>query len=44
MLRAGQPCQVAPCYVFFASDDASYMTGRVLHPNGGAIVGAQADI
>lgn len=39
MLRAGQPCEVAPSYVFLASDDASYMTGQVLHPNGGTIVG-----
>lgn len=36
--RAGQPEEVAPCYVFLASDDASYMTGQVLHPNGGEIV------
>lgn len=40
MMRAGQPGEVAPCYVFLASDDASYMTGQVLHPNGGAIVGS----
>jgi len=39
MLRAGQPCEVSPCYVFLASEDASYMTGQVLHPNGGTIVG-----
>ncbi|QQP88471.1 SDR family oxidoreductase [Skermanella sp. TT6] len=36
--RAGQPEEVAPCYVFLASDDASYMTGQVLHPNGGSVV------
>ncbi len=36
--RAGQPDEVAPSYVFLASDDASYMTGQVLHPNGGTIV------
>ena len=36
--RTGQPNEVAPCYVFLASDDSSYMTGRVLHPNGGEIV------
>jgi NAD(P)-dependent dehydrogenase (short-subunit alcohol dehydrogenase family) len=36
--RAGQPNEVAPCYVFLASDDASYMTGQILHPNGGEIV------
>lgn len=40
MLRAGQPCEVSPCYVFLASDDSSYMTGQVLHPNGGTIVGS----
>lgn len=40
MMRAGQPGEVAPCYVFLASDDASYMTGQVLHPNGGTIVGS----
>lgn len=36
--RAGEPSEVAPCYVFLASDDASYITGQVLHPNGGRIV------
>src|SRR5205823_1846321 len=36
--RAGQPEEVASCFVFLASDDASYMTGQVLHPNGGEIV------
>lgn len=38
MKRAGQPVEVAPCYVFLASDDAGYMTGQILHPNGGEIV------
>ncbi len=38
MMRAGQPCEVSPCYVFLASCDSSYMTGQVLHPNGGTIV------
>lgn len=38
MKRAGQPAEIAPCYVFLASDDASYMTGQILHPNGGTIV------
>jgi len=38
MKRPGQPEEVAPCYVFLASDDASYMTGQVLHPNGGEII------
>ena len=36
--RPGQPEEVAPCYVFLASDDSSYMTGQVLHPNGGSVV------
>ena len=38
MGRAGQPSEVAPCYVFLASADASYMTGQVLHPNGGDFI------
>ncbi len=38
MMRAGQPCEVSPCYVFLASCDSSYMTGQVLNPNGGTIV------
>ncbi len=36
--RPGQPDEVAPCYVFLASNDSSYMTGQVLHPNGGRVV------
>lgn len=36
--RAGEPHEVAPCYVFLASGDSSYMTGQVLHPNGGEII------
>lgn len=36
--RAGEPDEAAACYVFLASDDASYMTGQVLHPNGGEII------
>ncbi|HZU00641.1 MAG TPA: SDR family oxidoreductase [Ktedonobacteraceae bacterium] len=38
MQRAGQPEEVAPSYVFLASNDSSYMTGQVLHVNGGTIV------
>lgn len=38
--RAGQPDEIAPSYVFLASDDASFMSGQVLHPNGGEIVNA----
>jgi len=40
MGRVGQPNEVAPSYVFLASDDASYMSGQVLHPNGGMVVGS----
>lgn len=34
-LGAGQPSEVATCFVFLASEDGSYYTGQVLHPNGG---------
>jgi NAD(P)-dependent dehydrogenase (short-subunit alcohol dehydrogenase family) len=40
MHRPGQPNEVAPCYVFLASDDATYISGQVLHPNGGNVVGS----
>jgi NAD(P)-dependent dehydrogenase (short-subunit alcohol dehydrogenase family) len=40
MQRPGQPNEVAPCYVFLASDEASYISGQVLHPNGGTVVGS----
>ncbi len=40
MGRPGQPSEVAPCFLFLACEDASYMTGQVLHPNGGTIVGS----
>jgi NAD(P)-dependent dehydrogenase (short-subunit alcohol dehydrogenase family) len=36
--RAGEPWEVATCYVFLASRDSSYITGQVLHPNGGEII------
>jgi len=36
--RVGQPEEVAKCMVFLACDDSSYMTGQVLHPNGGTVV------
>ncbi|WP_151086801.1 SDR family oxidoreductase [Hymenobacter baengnokdamensis] len=38
MGRAGQPSEVAPAYVFLASEDASYFSGQTLHPNGGSVV------
>jgi NAD(P)-dependent dehydrogenase (short-subunit alcohol dehydrogenase family) len=38
MKRAGQPEELAPSYVFLASDDSSYMGGQILHVNGGTIV------
>jgi len=38
MGRAGEPWECAECYVFLASEASSYMTGQVLHPNGGEII------
>jgi len=38
MKRPGQPEEVANCYVFLAGDDASYISGQTLHPNGGEVV------
>ncbi len=38
--RAGQPEEIAPCFVFLSSGDSRYMTGQVLHPNGGEVVNA----
>ena len=38
MKRPGQPDEVAPCYIFLASPECSYMSGQVLHPNGGTVV------
>ncbi len=40
MGRPGQPNEVAPCHLFLACADSSYMSGQVLHPNGGTIVGS----
>jgi NAD(P)-dependent dehydrogenase (short-subunit alcohol dehydrogenase family) len=40
MKRPGQPNEVAPCYIFLASEEASYISGQVLHPNGGNVVGS----
>lgn len=38
MERAGEPVEVAPSYLFLACDDSSYMSGQVLHPNGGEVI------
>jgi NAD(P)-dependent dehydrogenase (short-subunit alcohol dehydrogenase family) len=38
MKRPGQPNEVAPCFLFLACEDSSYMAGQVLHPNGGTVV------
>ena len=38
--RPGQPNEVATCHLFLACEDSSYMSGQVLHPNGGTIVNA----
>lgn len=40
MGRPGQPNEVAPSFLFLACEDSSYMSGQVLHPNGGIIVGS----
>ncbi|MFN3021585.1 SDR family oxidoreductase [Chryseobacterium sp. TY3] len=38
MKRAGMPNEVAPSFLFLASEDSSYITGQVIHPNGGEII------
>jgi NAD(P)-dependent dehydrogenase (short-subunit alcohol dehydrogenase family) len=38
MKRAGQPSELGPAYAFLASDDASFITGQVIHVNGGEVV------
>lgn len=40
MGRAGQPSEVAPAYVYLASEDSSYVTGQFIHVNGGEMVGS----
>jgi NAD(P)-dependent dehydrogenase (short-subunit alcohol dehydrogenase family) len=40
MERPAQPVEIAPCYVFLASKESSFLTGQVLHPNGGSVVNA----
>ena len=36
--RAGQPFELAPAYLYLASDDSRYVTGQIIHVNGGTIV------
>jgi NAD(P)-dependent dehydrogenase (short-subunit alcohol dehydrogenase family) len=38
MGRAAQPAEIAPCYVFLASKESSFISGQVLHPNGGVVL------
>lgn len=38
MKRAGMPSEIAPCFLFLASDDSSFISGQTLHPNGGEII------
>lgn len=38
--RAGQPCEIAPAYVFLACEEASYITGQTIHINGGGHISA----
>lgn len=38
MKRAGQPCEIAPAYVYLASDDSSYVSGQFIHVTGGVIM------
>lgn len=38
MKRPAQPLEIAPCYVFLASKESAFLTGQVLHPNGGTVV------
>jgi NAD(P)-dependent dehydrogenase (short-subunit alcohol dehydrogenase family) len=36
--RPAEPDEIAPCFVFLASDDSAFFVGQVLHPNGGEII------
>jgi NAD(P)-dependent dehydrogenase (short-subunit alcohol dehydrogenase family) len=38
MERPAQPVEIAPCYVFLASNDGAFFSGQVLHPNGGTVI------
>ena len=39
MARGAMPYELAPTFVFLASDDSSYVTGQVIHNNGGQVMG-----
>ncbi|MCT4799289.1 SDR family oxidoreductase, partial [Exiguobacterium profundum] len=36
--RPGQPAELAPAYVYLASDDSTYVSGQVIHVNGGTVI------
>lgn len=38
MKRPGQPAELAPAYVYLASDDSTYVSGQVIHVNGGTVI------
>lgn len=38
MKRPGEPCELAPAYVYLASDDSSYVSGQIIHVNGGDVI------
>jgi len=40
MGRPAEPVEIAPCYVFLASDESAFITGQTLHPNGGTVINA----
>lgn len=40
LARPGEPNEVAPCFLFLAGEESGYMTGQVLHPNGGLVMGS----
>ncbi len=40
MKRAGQPVELAPAYVYLASDDSTFVTGQILHVDGGSFLGS----
>jgi len=38
VIRPRGPDDVAPAFVYLACDDSSFVTGQVLHVNGGSVV------